>query len=202
MQKTALRDKSGTLRIIAGAWRGRKIEVPAGDKVRPTSDRVREALFNRLVHGFAETSFRLPGAHVADVFAGAGALGLEALSRGASHATFIEKDLNVAEGIRRNIAKLGAEDRSTVLVADGAKLPLFSVRHNLVLADPPYGEDLIGAMLASLSLQEWLTPDALICIESEVLDEVAEQEGFKILDRRTYGRSAITVLQKTTLAPK
>ncbi len=163
--------------------------------MRPTSDRVREALFNRLVHGFAETDFRLQGARVVDVFAGTGALGLEALSRGAAYATFIERDPDTAALIRRNIAKLGADDRATVLTADGAHLPRAAGACDLALIDPPYGENLAAQTLDGLSVQGWLKAGALVSVETDAAEIISDVKAMAELDRRTYGRAAITIFQ-------
>ncbi len=189
--------KLGSVRIIAGTWRGRTIDVPAGEAVRPTSDRVREALFNRLVHGFSETGFRLPGAKVVDVFAGTGALGLEALSRGAAHATFIEQNLDIAKLLRRNVEKLGAEDKVTILSADGAHLPRAANAHDLALIDPPYGDDLSTQALHGLTVNEWLRNGALVSLETGSDEIIPKNESLELLDRRAYGRSSISIFQFT-----
>ena len=186
--------KPGRLRIIAGVWRRRNIEGPVGDAIRPTSDRVREALFNRLMHGFVDEGFRLQGARIADVFAGTGALGLEALSRGAAQATFIERDFQSAALIRRNIAKLGAEDRAIVLGAEATALPQASAPSDLALLDPPYGEGLTGPALESLARQGWLRPGALVSVEMGADEALPEVGGFATLDRCAYGRAAIAIL--------
>lgn len=184
--------KAGKLRIIAGAWRGRSIAAPDGDDVRPTAERVREALFNRLAHSFADQDFHLHGARVLDVFAGTGALGLEALSRGASHTTFLERDLAPLALIKRNVAKMGAEDRAVVLSMDATNLPRAAGPHDLALIDPPYGKDLAAPMLASLGRQAWLRPGALVSVETGADESLPAVEYFTVLDRRTYGRAAIT----------
>ncbi len=192
--RTPLRARPGSLRIIAGAWRRRNIEGPLGDAIRPTADRVREALFNRLMHGFSDRGFRLQGARVADVFAGTGALGLEALSRGAAQATFIERDLQAVELIRRNIAKLGAEDRAIVVSAEAAALPRAHAPCDLALLDPPYGEGLAAPALLSLAHQGWLKPGALVSVETAADEPMPEITEYAILDRHTYGRAAIAIL--------
>lgn len=183
----------GKLRIIGGVWRGRSIAV-ASEGVRPTSDRAREAVFNRLIHGFADHGFRLQGARVADVFAGSGALGLEALSRGAARVTFLERDPAIADLIRNNIAHLGAEDRATVIGADATSLPRAAEPCDLVLLDPPYGEDVMTAALTSLARQNWLKPGALVVAETESDAPPVVAEGFTLIDRRDYGRAAMTFL--------
>ena len=187
--------KPSAVRIVAGVWRGRTIEVPPGEAVRPTSDRAREALFNRLVHGFAGAGFRLHGARVVDVFAGTGALGLEAISRGAAYATFVERDPDIAALIRRNVAKLGAEDKTTVLTADGAHLPRAAGVCNLALLDPPYGEGLGAQALTGLAAQGWLKPDALVSVETGTTEDGPDVDKFRRLDRRAYGRAAVFIFQ-------
>lgn len=187
--------KPGSLRIIAGAWRGRSIEVPPGNAVRPTSDRVREALFNRLAHAFADIGFQLPGAEVVDVFAGTGALGLEALSRGAAQVTFLDRNPESIALLKRNVAKLGAEDKAVIMNADGANLPLAATACDLAFLDPPYGEGLAGPALAGLARQGWLKPGALVTVETDAAEPEPTDTHFSLLDRRTYGRVALTFLK-------
>lgn len=186
--------RQGRLRIIGGVWRGRLIGAGDSEDIRPTSDRAREALFNRLLHGLAEHGFRLQGARVADAFAGTGALGLEALSRGAAQVTFIERNSTAAALIRSNIAALGAEDRALVLVADACVPPRAAGPCDLILADPPYAEDVGATALAALARQGWLKPGGLAAIETEADAPEIGAEGFTTLDRRTYGRAAFTFL--------
>jgi 16S rRNA (guanine966-N2)-methyltransferase len=189
--------KPGSLRIIAGAWRGRSIEVPPGDVVRPTSDRVREALFNRLAHAFAAEDFRLPGARVVDVFAGTGALGYEALSRGAAQALLLDRNPEIITLLKRNSAKLGAEDRATILNADGAHLPRAASACDLAFLDPPYGEGLILPALEGLARQGWLKSGALVTAETDAQEPAPACEGYVLLDRRLYGRVAVGILRYT-----
>ncbi len=187
--------KPNRLRIIGGAWRGRLIEAPADDTIRPTSDRVRESLFNRLMHGAAGTDFVLSGARVADVFAGTGAMGLEALSRGAAHATFIERDMGAHALIRRNVATLGAEDRASLMSADATNLPRAALAHDLALLDPPYKEGLLAPAMLSLARQGWLKPGALVSAEMDAGTPAPEVVGFRLLDRREAGRIAVALYQ-------
>jgi 16S rRNA (guanine966-N2)-methyltransferase len=193
VSKAERKPKAGRVRIVAGIWRGRTIEVPPGEFVRPTSDRVREALFNKLLHGFTDTGFRLQGARVVDVFAGTGALGLEALSRGAAFTTFIERDPDTTALIRRNVTKLGADDHVSVLNADGAHLPRAANACDLALVDPPYGENLSAQALTGLIAQNWLKPGALVSLETGAIEDVPEMSDMQLLDRRTYGRAAISI---------
>ena len=185
----------GAVRIIAGSWRGRSIAVLPGNAVRPTSDRVREALFNRLAHAFGDIGFRLAGARVLDVFAGTGALGLEALSRGAAQAVFLDRNPDAIALIKRNVAKLGAEDRATVMNADGAHAPRAAVPCDLALLDPPYGEGLVQPALISLAVQGWLKPGALATVETDADEPAPAAAGYDFLDRREYGRVAVSILR-------
>jgi 16S rRNA (guanine966-N2)-methyltransferase len=152
-------------RIVAGTLGGRRIAAPAGDRTRPTSDRVREALFSTL-----ESLVELEGARFADLYAGSGAVGLEALSRGASLVLLVESDPRAARVIRGNIAALGAAPAarlasgkvSTVLAAGPEGGP-----YDVVFADPPYGvpDDDVAAMLAALLSGGWLAADAVVAVE-------------------------------------
>ena len=121
------------MRIIAGEWRGRPIVAPPGDTTRPTADRTRETLFSMLVSRLG--SFE--DLRVADLFAGSGALGLEALSRGAAHVTFIENDNEAVRAIQANVARLGATARAEIKLASALKLPPTSAPFDVILADPP-----------------------------------------------------------------
>ena len=152
------------MRIVAGAWRGRALAAPSGDATRPTADRVRQALFDRLMHAPWAGRAVIEDAQVLDVFAGTGALGLEALSRGAAHATFIENGRAALGVLRANIAACRAETRCTVLVAD-ARRPPAGPACSLLFLDPPYGQDLAAPALAALHDAGWIAPDALIVAE-------------------------------------
>ncbi|AKT52266.1 16S rRNA (guanine(966)-N(2))-methyltransferase RsmD [Arsenicicoccus sp. oral taxon 190] len=151
-------------RIIAGTAGGRRIATPAGSGTRPTSDRVREAIFSRLEHLDV-----LAGAHVLDLYAGSGALGLEAASRGAAEVLLVEQDRGAAEVIRRNAADLRLPGvtvrRDTVARVTGAPCP--GPRRDLVLVDPPYdlGDEALGAVLAALATGDWLAPGAVLVVE-------------------------------------
>ena len=133
--------------------------------MRPTSDRAREALFDILAHGrFADRPV-FADARVLDAFAGTGALGLEALSRGAAQASFIEKDKGVLALLRGNIAALGEEENAAVLAADALHPPSAAAPVTLAFLDPPYGEDLAAPARAALAAAGWLAPDALVVVE-------------------------------------
>ncbi|MFN4057201.1 MAG: 16S rRNA (guanine(966)-N(2))-methyltransferase RsmD [Roseinatronobacter sp.] len=183
------------MRIIGGAKRGLKLaEIGAGDAqahLRPTSDRVREAIFNLLINSHAVL---LDGARVLDLFAGTGALGLEALSRGASHVTFVDDGATARALLRENIEKMRAMGVTKVYRRDATDL---GANHGapfaLVFLDPPYGMGLGAGALRSAQLGGWLAPGAVV-----VWEENAAQlppEGFAPLDHRRYGESYVTFLQ-------
>lgn len=168
------------MRIVAGTARGRRIETPPGDAVRPTTDRVREATFNALWSLGA-----IDGATVLDLFAGSGANGLEALSRGASHATFVERDRKVADVVRRNLAHLGFADRADVVVGDASVLAAGLGPVDLALCDPPYEfdgwDDLLGSLRAEVVVAESDRP-------------IEPAEGWELARSKRYGSTFVTIL--------
>jgi 16S rRNA (guanine966-N2)-methyltransferase len=168
------------MRIVAGAWRGRALSAPPGEATRPTADRLRQALFDMLAHAPWAGRAALDDAVVLDAFAGTGALGLEALSRGAASASFLERDRAALACLRANIAACRAEDRCAVLAADATRPPR-GRPCSLVFLDPPYGRELVPAALAALDAAGWLAPGALIVAETgrdeapPVADALAER---------------------------
>jgi 16S rRNA (guanine966-N2)-methyltransferase len=183
------------MRIIAGRHRGRRLGAPEGDAVRPTSDRAREALFDILAHGrFAERPV-YEGAHVLDAFAGTGAFGLEALSRGAARASFIEKDRAALAALRANIAALGEEEGTSVLPGDALRPPRAPAPASLAFLDPPYGSDLAAPALAALATAGWLAAEALVVVEVAARQELAAPDGFTLLDKRRYGAAKLLFLR-------
>ncbi len=175
------------MRIIAGTWRGRAIEAPPGEATRPTADRVRETLFSMLASRLG--SFE--DLRVADLFAGSGALGLEALSRGAASATFVEKDAKAMAVIRRNAEKLGAN----VQVFGGSALALPRADpFDLVLADPPYAPGSGSAAVASILDSGWLAPGGWMSVETARTDSV-DPAGLELAATRDVGRARITLLR-------
>lgn len=177
------------MRIIAGQWRGRTIEAPSGDATRPTTDRVREALFSML----ASRLGTFEGLHIADLFAGSGALGLEALSRGAAHCTFVEQDLAAIKSLEKNIATLNANADIRRGSAEG--LGAASHACDLVVMDPPYGSDLADKILANLTKQGWIGPSSWISVETERGASIAG-DGLVIEAARHFGKAQITLLRK------
>jgi 16S rRNA (guanine966-N2)-methyltransferase len=184
------------MRIIAGAHKGRRLAVPPGDKVRPTSDRAREALFDILAHGrFAERPV-FEGAPVLDAFAGTGAFGLEALSRGARHASFIDKDRAALAVLRANIAALGEAERATVLAGDALHPPRAAMPATLAFLDPPYGEDLAAPALAALAGAGWFAPEALVIVEMAARRLLGPRPGFTLIEERRYGAARLVFLRR------
>lgn len=152
------------MRIIAGAWRGRALLAPPGSSTRPTADRVRQALFDRLMHAPWAGRAAIENAQVLDAFAGTGALGLEALSRGAAHATFIENNRPALATLRANIAACRAEDRCTVLPANALHPPQ-GAACRLLFLDPPYGANLVPQAVTALAAAGWIGQGTLIIAE-------------------------------------
>lgn len=177
------------VRIISGTARGRTLRVPEGQVVRPTADRVREALFNVLVHRH-HVVFR--GARVLDLFAGAGTLGLEAKSRGAAEAWFVEQDAAVARVLAANLATFG-EGTHLVRQPVAAFLAGPTSRFDVVFLDPPYRIGAVAPTLAALS-RGWLAPGAWVVVEHPTEEGVEAPEGLGIQDQRIYGGTAVTVL--------
>ena len=176
------------MRIIAGKWRGRVIEAPPGQATRPTADRVRETLFSMLASRLG--SFE--DLRVADLFAGSGALGFEAISRGAASATFVESDAKAAAIIRRNGEKLSASVQ--VLGSSALALPR-SQPFDLVFADPPYAPGAGTAAVRAVEGAGWLGPGAWMSVETSRADEV--DPGSFVLDTtRVLGRARLTLLRK------
>ena len=178
------------MRIVAGAWRGRGLVAPPGAATRPTADRVRQALFDMLLHAPWGGRDLLQGAHVLDAFAGTGALGLEALSRGAADAVFLERDRAALAALRANVAACHAGDRATVLEADATRPPP-GRGCSLVFLDPPYGQALVPAAVAALTRAGWLAPGAVVVVET-ARDEVLDLPG-ELLAERNYGAARIAV---------
>ncbi|MCO4777956.1 MULTISPECIES: 16S rRNA (guanine(966)-N(2))-methyltransferase RsmD [Lentibacter] len=180
------------MRIIAGQHRGLQLaSVGQGDTdahLRPTSDRVRESLFNILSH-YGQPS----GARVLDLFAGTGALGLEALSRGATHVTYVENGRAGQKLILENLTKARRTQDATLLKSDATSLPPAKVPCNLVFLDPPYGKALGEQALASARAQGWLSEDALVVWEESA--PMYAPQGFTLEDQRKYGSTVITLLR-------
>ena len=179
------------MRIIAGEWRGRTIAAPPGEVTRPTADRTREMLFSMLVSRIG--SFE--GLRVADLFAGSGALGLEALSRGAAQVVFVEQDGDALKAIRANVDKLGASERAEVRAGSALKLPP-AAPFDLILADPPYSPKAAVAVIAAVTRAGWLAPGGWLSIETQRKQPVAAPDGLTIDVERDCGPARVTLLRR------
>jgi 16S rRNA (guanine966-N2)-methyltransferase len=185
------------MRIVGGRLRGRLLAAPASQAIRPTADRLRESLFNVLVHAYGDP---ITDARVLDLFAGTGALGLEALSRGAAFALFIDEGAEARALLRENVATLGLGGATRIFRRDATKLgavhPIepFSV----AFLDPPYGRGLAEQALASARAGGWLAPGALAVVEEAAKPGFTAPEGFDELERRNYDDSALIVLRHPT----
>ncbi len=185
------------MRIVAGRHKGRALAAPPGHDIRPTSDRAREAVFNILVHGFAD--FEIEGATVVDVFAGTGAMGLEAMSRGAVRTTFIDSDARAQRCIKENAAKLGEWRNVLVLGLDASRLPPpprpARAPCTLGFLDAPYGQGLTQPALLALSHRGWLADGSLCVVEIGAGETLEAPRAYETLDTRTYGAAEIRFLR-------
>jgi 16S rRNA (guanine966-N2)-methyltransferase len=179
------------VRIVAGSLRGRALATPSDERIRPTSDRVREAVFNILAHGAAATE--LTGVRVLDLFAGTGALGLEALSRGAAFVLFVEEAPDARALIRTNVEAFGLTGTTKIFRRDATDMgPAAQMgQYGLVFLDPPYGKGLGELSLASVAAGGWLAPGATIVLEERRDVGVALPEGFRAIDERTWGDTKV-----------
>lgn len=169
------------MRVVAGDLRGRRIEAPTSDATRPTTDKVREAVFNAL--GSLDV---VDGARVLDLFAGTGAMGIEALSRGAAHCVFVERDRDALVVLKKNIAALGLSDRTTVLAVDALTAASRQPDIDLLIADPPYGFDQWRDLIADADA-------AFVVLESD--RAVGEVDGWETIREKKYGRTHVAFLQ-------
>lgn len=178
------------MRIVSGALRGRALKAPQSQSVRPTSDRLRESIFDILAHAYDDP---VPGARVIDLFAGTGALGLEAISRGADRALFVDDGAEARALLRANIEALGLGGVTRIFRRDATKLGAAPPGEVFTLAflDPPYGRDLAPRALRALLEGGWLTEDALILIEEAAEAEVELPDGLEEAERRRYGDTQI-----------
>lgn len=173
------------MRIVGGRWRGRTLAAPKSSAVRPTSDRLRETLFNILAHAYGDP---VAGARVLDLFSGTGALGLEALSRGAAFVLFVDDGAQARALIRRNAEALGAGGASRIFRRDATRLgPAHPLQpFTLAFLDPPYGRGLAERALVSALAGGWLAPGALIVVEESKAVGFTAPEGFEEIERRVY----------------
>jgi 16S rRNA (guanine966-N2)-methyltransferase len=191
------------MRIVAGRHRGRRLEAPVGLEVRPTADRTREALFNILEHGHftADGTSPLLGARVLDAFAGSGALGLEALSRGAAHATFMDNNAVARSAIRASAKALDESAHVSILQADALNPPTAGASCNIVFLDPPYGSGFSEPALAALAARGWIADGAVCSVEVAARETLAPPAGFTLVDERRYGKAKLLLLRYGTTVP-
>jgi 16S rRNA (guanine966-N2)-methyltransferase len=185
------------MRIVAGRLKGRTLATPGEAHLRPTSDKVRQAIFNIVEHAPFAAEFTLEGARVIDLFAGTGALGLEALSRGAKFCLFVEEAADSRAIIRENVETLGLTGASKIWRRDAARLgPLDTLSaFDLAFLDPPYRKDLIAPTLEGLAAGGWLNPNALVMAEAAEDETMPTVAGYEILDDRTYGDTRIAFMR-------
>jgi 16S rRNA (guanine966-N2)-methyltransferase len=180
-----------SLRIISGQWRGRKLVTPAGETTRPTADRTRETLFSMLVSRLG--SFE--GLAVADLFAGSGALGIEALSRGAASCLFVDTDAAAIKAIRANLASLEAQGQSDVRASSALSLGVAKAPLDLLLLDPPYGSGAGEVAIDKLARLGWIGKATWVSLET-AYNEEPQISGFEVDATRKVGKARITLLRK------
>jgi len=182
------------MRVVGGRLRSRPIAGPKGEGLRPTADRLRESLFNILSHGYGNP---VEGARVLDLFAGTGALGIEALSRGAAYVLFVDDGVEARSLLRNNTEQLGLGGTSRIFRRDATKLgPAHPMEpFTLAFLDPPYGKGLAEQALIAARDGGWLTKDALVVVEEATAAKFAAPDGFEELERRAYDDSELVFLR-------
>jgi 16S rRNA (guanine966-N2)-methyltransferase len=182
------------MRVVGGRLRGRALAAPKSQAIRPTADRLREALFNILVHGYGDP---ITGARVVDLFAGTGALGIEALSRGAAFTLFVDEGAEARALLRDNVEALGLGGTSRIFRRDAGKLgPVHPLEpFTLLFADPPYGQGLGEQALASARAGGWLADDALAVVEEAASAAFTAPDGFAEMERRRYDDTEFVILR-------
>ena len=183
------------MRIVSGKFRGAQLVRPKSDAIRPTSDKVRQAIFNVLAHGISD--FEIDGVRVLDLFAGSGAMGLEALSRGARYCLFIDENANARALIRRNVEALGLTGATKIWRRDAGKLgPAGRTGvFDLVFLDPPYGKGLGERALVAAAAGGWLAPGAIVVLEEAATSDISLPESYELLDERPYGDTKVLILR-------
>ena len=183
------------MRVVGGRLRGRTLIAPSSRAIRPTSERLRESMFDILEHSYPG---RIEGARVVDVFAGSGALAIEALSRGARSALFVDSGAEARALLRANVEALALGGVTRIWRADATKLGQAPAGgpFSLAFLDPPYGQSLAGPALAALVGGGWLDDDALCVVEEAAAIEIAPPAGLAIDDQRTYGDTRIVILRR------
>jgi 16S rRNA (guanine966-N2)-methyltransferase len=183
------------MRIIAGRWKGRALVAPPGLTTRPTSDRARQAIFDQLWHAPWAGRAMLENATVLDAFAGTGAMGLEALSRGSARCFFMEQDRAALAALRANIAACKAGDACRVIAGDVTAPPPAAAPCSLVFLDPPYGKGLVSRALVALRAKGWIAPGALIIAETGRDEEAVALPSFEVMSIREHGAARLSALR-------
>jgi 16S rRNA (guanine966-N2)-methyltransferase len=184
------------MRIVGGRFKGHSLAAPASQATRPTSDRTREAIFNILAHGLQ--GFAIEGTRVLDLFAGTGAMGLEALSRGARFCQFVDDNAAARGLIRRNADQLGVIGQCKIWRRDATRLGACAPQpgFDLVFADPPYGKGLGDQALVALVAGGWLNPGAIVVLEESARTAVGDVAGLALADRRVYGDTQVRIYRR------
>lgn len=177
------------MRIIAGRFRGAKLQSPEGEDTRPTADRAREALFNLLVHG--KFAHLLKGGRIADVFAGTGSIGLEALSRGAAEAVFVEKHKPALAALKANIDKCRARDNCSIVARDATAPGRAASPCDIVFLDAPYRQNLSEPALLALLDNGWLAEGGLVIVQTDPKESFTPPETLTVVDERKYGAARL-----------
>jgi 16S rRNA (guanine966-N2)-methyltransferase len=187
------------MRIVGGRLRGRALTAPKTQAVRPTADRLRETLFNILIHAYGDP---ITGARVLDLFAGTGALGIEAISRGAAFSLLVDQGVEARALLRANVETLGLGGVTKIFRRDATKLGTVHPNEpfSLVFADPPYGQDLAEEALISARDGGWLTPDALVVVEEAKAARFKTPDGLEELERRAYDDSELIFLRRNLIS--
>lgn len=192
------------MKITGGKYRGKIIEASSGPGVRPTKGMIREAMFNILRHGrflknedFVrdKNNSLIEGRYVVDIFCGTGALGLEALSRGAAHVTLVDQNARALAVARQNVAHLREEIRVEIIRSDSTRLPPARQMCMLAFLDPPYNQGLAAKGLASLRDNGWLAHGAVVVVEHAKQEDIVAPGGFHVLDERRHDKTRVTMLQ-------
>ena len=178
------------MRIIGGAQRGQKLITPPDKNIRPTTDRMRETIFNILTH----SSGGLEGARILDVFAGTGAMGLEALSRGAAHCTFFDRDKEALRLVKRNSELMGNLDKTTVRNVSAPRFLPSKTAYDVIFLDPPYGLDIISDTVNALRENDYLADHTILIAEYAAENNIPFPDFLTIIKERTYGDARFTIL--------
>lgn len=181
------------MRIISGAHKGRRIESPEGKEVRPTTARTREAIFNILQHGEYGEADLLCG-RVADIFCGSGAMGLEALSRGASHVTFVDKNRTSIDAVEFNLERFDEQKSARLIRADSTMLPPVAEPYQILFLDPPYHTGLAEKSLKTAHQGGWVDEGSVVMLELSAKEEVKFPAAYRVKEERRYGNSKVVIL--------